>query len=452
MKRSLRDSDLQQSLFEEKALFAQSANSTSMSIVIDPYISELDGVSTTKRGANEQNGVHAWHPYYAGYAEKFVDDTLTMLVQEHDTILDPWNGSGTTTLVAQKRGYRAIGIEINPVMAIHSMAKNLKLVSCESDIIVRTNRILSEDLGGDDSGSQPSEDLDRWVPSVALRTLRKIKVALLKTPATSGNHSEQAFFLSALFQTLREIGKFGNRSNPTWIKPGELVNEMSARQVITHFRAKIHCMLADLSSGVTKSIEASPRIIVGDSRRIPLAENSVDLVITSPPYCTRIDYAYATLPELLLLGYTEKGGVDAFRRLTMGAPVIVNKRLTLQPAWGIRCARFLNSVSEHTSKASKSYYLPNYLQYFSDAELSLRELKRVLKAGGRCVIVVQSSYYKNIELPLGEIFIEMARELGFQAEIGRREVVRRHMAHINTKSNQYLTNKVYHEDAVLLRH
>jgi ubiquinone/menaquinone biosynthesis C-methylase UbiE len=117
-------------------------------------------------------------------------------------------------------------------------------------------------------------------------------------------------------------------------------------------------------------------------------------------------------------------------------------------SWGQLCNDFLQAVKKHNSKASQSYYLPIYSQYFQDAERSLREIKRVLKPGGRGVIVVQSSYYKEVELPLGDIYIEMSQELGLEAELGRREVIRQHMAHINTKSSKYVKEKVYYEDAI----
>jgi len=66
----------------------------------------------------------------------------------------------------------------------------------------------------------------------------------------------------------------------------------------------------------------------------------------------------------------------------------------------------------------------------------------------KAAIVVQSSYYKELEIPLGEICVEMAQALGAHAEVGRREVVKQHMAHINTKSSEYARNKVYYEDVV----
>jgi len=79
---------------------------------------------------------------------------------------------------------------------------------------------------------------------------------------------------------------------------------------------------------------------------------------------------------------------------------------------------------------------------------ALEEIKRVLKPGGKGVLVVQSSYFKDIAIPLGEICGEMARNRGLSAETVYCEEVRGHMAHVNTKSSQYKNNKTYSEDFV----
>ena len=134
----------------------------------------------------------------------------------------------------------------------------------------------------------------------------------------------------------------------------------------------------------------------------------------------------------------------------MGAPVIVDKTITVNPRWGDACNSFLESVTNHKSKAAVSYYLPNYLQYFRDAELSLRSIYNVLRSGGKALVVVQSSYYKEIELSLGQMYMEMAADIGMVGEVAKRETVKQHMAHVNTKSQKYVPNKVYYEDTLLL--
>src|SRR5437764_1350405 len=50
------------------------------------------------------------YPYYAGFSEAFVASMLDrMEVVENSRVLDPWNGSGTTTLIASMRGASSVG-------------------------------------------------------------------------------------------------------------------------------------------------------------------------------------------------------------------------------------------------------------------------------------------------------------------------------------------------------
>ncbi len=428
----------------------------------------LADVHTSKRGERERRDVYAWHPYYAGYAEQFVSDVLSLLAKPEDLVLDPWNGSGTTTLAAQRRGFRSIGIDINPVMTLHAQAKNLRFPHLADDVLTEAQNLITTARQLVKNGPARLGDITEWVyaePLTALLALRDAIREMANCPIpdfvraslcqeakhTRHPSKKKAFFFSALFQVLREVGRFSRGSNPTWLILDDQATSTPVDAVYALFFETVKRMLADLKAAAWDVDEpADYWVMTGDSRTLHLVDGSIDLIVTSPPYCTRIDYAFATKPELLLLDSKEKD-IDALRRDTMGAPVIVDKSIVPRQVWGTICNDFLDAVARHPSKASKSYYLPTYLQYFQDAELSLREIKRVLKEERQAVVVVQSSYYKEVELPLGEIYVQMARRLGFDAEIGRREAVHQHMAHVNTKSQRYVKNKVYYEDVVLLR-
>ena len=90
------------------------------------------------------------------------------------------------------------------------------------------------------------------------------------------------------------------------------------------------------------------------------------------------------------------------------------------------------------------------LQYFKNAELSLREIIRVLKPNSKALIVVQSSYFKEHKINLGEIYVENCKNLGVKSKIISREIIRSHLAHVNTKSNRYKKKKFYLEDVVCI--
>ena len=132
----------------------------------------------------------------------------------------------------------------------------------------------------------------------------------------------------------------------------------------------------------------------------------------------------------------------------MGALVIVDKNIFANKVWGNYCNLILKNVEGHSSKAAKSYYHTNMLQYFRDAEESIREILRVLKSGSKALIVVQSSYFKELEIDLSKIYLEIAINLGADANIAFKEIVRGHMAHVNKKSNEYKSNKIFFESVV----
>lgn len=437
--------------------------------LLEDLPTSLRDAHTPKRGKRERQGVHRWHPYYAGYAEQFVADALDVLAAPGDLVLDPWNGSGTTTYIAQRKGYPSLGVEINPIMTIHAQAKTLSLPSRTVHIRQQTTTIIDRARGKLTNHALDSQAIRDWVPTEPLTALLALRSAIYECTPTApppafirpvlppsqqqstGPTPLQAFYLSALFQTLRKVGKFEKGSNPTWLVINDTVTSTPAEKVLAIFKQRVSQMLTDLQKARATSPEpiAATWNLQGNAKALPIAAASVDAIITSPPYCTRIDYAVSTKPELLLLGKAEMG-VDTLRRATMGAPVIVDKTLTPHEDWGATCRAVLEQIRDHSSKASRSYYYPIFVQYFTDAVAALQEIKRVLKPNASAAVVVQSSYYKEVEVPLGEIYTEMGQHLGLTAEIARREVIRQHFAHINTPSREYVQKKVYHEDVVRL--
>src|SRR5204862_8362818 len=103
---------------------------------------------------------------------------------------------------------------------------------------------------------------------------------------------------------------------------------------------------------------------------------------------------------------------DYLRRSLIGTSTVSKTPLDVRAEWGPTCLQFLQKMYEHPSKASKTYYHKNHLQYFHSVHRSLGELSRVLKTNGKCILVVQDSYYKELHNDLPSIFVEMAQYHG----------------------------------------
>ncbi len=423
-----------------------------------------DYLVSAKRTNNERQGVHQWHPYYAGYAERFVDSAIDYLnLNTSKLILDPWNGSGTTALVAARHRIRSIGLDVNPVMNIFSMSKAGVILNNKTLIIEIAGEITKSLISSPYKILNDDPLLDFMSPSLCsgVKTLYElidscevplpklkhgIKNTLKKTTKDHQNPLRD-FLVTSLFIAARQTAGYKGGSNPTWVKTLEHKPVIRKNSLANVFLKKVQEMMNDISNAYIRPCnEVEHLAIRGDSREIPLKDYSVDAVITSPPYLTRVDYAMSTRPELLIIG--DEINLRQTRELTMGAPVIVDKTIQANPLWGESCNILLNVVENHSTKASRSYYLPNMLQYFRDAEFSLKEIVRVMKDGGKALVVVQSSYFKEHEIPLGKIYIEMCEELPVKASIVYRDTVRGHMAHVNTKSTQYKKNKVFYEDVI----
>ncbi len=251
-----------------------------------------------------------------------------------------------------------------------------------------------------------------------------------------------AFFYVALFKTVRAFVEPTFRSQPMWVKQAQSAEERlnpNKQEVLAKFQENV-TILSDYMK--TKNLkegihESQSNLDIASADRLPLKSNVADAVITSPPYCTRIDYAIATLPELAVLGFRDHESLRRLRDSTTGTPTILKKIQPVKEEWGDKCVHFLRTVESHKTRAAKWYYLKFFVQYFASLHSSLAEIDRVLKPRAKCVIVVQDSFFKDVHNNLPLITSEMAKNIGWQLIYEVPFSVKHNFAFSNTFSKQY---------------
>ena len=72
------------------------------------------------QGGESCDPVDSWYRYYAGYSAGFVEQALKESAEAAQLVLDPWNGTGTTTVVAASMNVRAVGFDVNPALVVVS--------------------------------------------------------------------------------------------------------------------------------------------------------------------------------------------------------------------------------------------------------------------------------------------------------------------------------------------
>lgn len=405
-----------------------------------------------------------YYRYLAGYTEEFVDDVLTHLeVPSGGLVVDPWNGAGTTTVAAAAAGLNATGFDINPVAVLIGRARltgsdvTASLVPIAVEICERARSL--------DFNADKDDLLGSWFGPTSTHRLRAIERAthcvlvdpdggLGQGPVDVDDHVSAlaSLFYVALFRTVRLFVTRFVASNPSWIKGAVGPRLGLTRQEIeTAFVQSVR--LSDPHVGQMQlpgaQHEVRTAVRVASSRQLPLPVAAVDAIVSSPPYCTRLDYVKSTLPELAILRFSSQE-VRELRDRMIGTPTVQGGDPSLSRPWGRKTSSVLRAIREHDSKASKTYYNKYFSQYFAGMWDSLLEIQRVVKPGGTAVLVVQDSFYKDVHVDLPGLIGSMAAEAGWAGWERHDFPVPRTMASIHPGARAYRSSFRAVESAVLL--
>lgn len=385
-----------------------------------------------------------WYQYYAGYSTTFASEVLDQLgIPPAGTVLDPWNGSGTTTSVAHSLGFGSIGLDLNPALVVVGRARLL------SSDLVQSIRAIAEDLVAhasvDGVHSEPAQDpLSIWLGPKTAAQVRRLEsvtnkvlvggdVSASSHPRNVGEVSSlAALFYVAIFAVVRSLVADAYATNPTWVSTAVKRRRRASHQTIdSMFLGAVDRLTTRLGSKPAGLSNTLAVINEATSTALPLDDNSIDAVLTSPPYATRIDYVKATLPELAVLGYG-KDAIRSLRNRMIGTPTITGLVATGSQVVP-RAQAFLGAVSDHPSKASSTYYLTFFKQYLDGIQASISELTRVARPHSRLAMVVQDSYYKEVHLDLAAIVGEVLDAAGW-TPIGRYDFRHRARSAINPRA------------------
>ncbi|MQR00986.1 DNA methyltransferase [Glaciimonas soli] len=407
-------------------------------------------------------------PYYAGYSSSFALNVLKSLSLDKDAlVLDPWNGSGTTTNAANSLGYKAVGFDLNPAMVVVAKANAVSYADAPS--LPHLARLLVDRAQVHKMFDSAADPLRVWLTPQSATHIRALELEINRALVSFDRYASlkeasvlneisalAAFFYLALFRTTRRLLRDFVPTNPTWTKiPRSTLNRKrpSASLIAETFISEVQSLSVKIfSQKQVKTKKVIPIALqMGNAEDIKLADSSADAVISSPPYCTRIDYAVATAIELAVLGLSTSE-FDSLRRSLTGTSTVTKEPKALNPSWGPTCLTFLDAVYDHSSVASSTYYFKNHLQYFASLSRSLSEVGRVLARNGTCVLVVQDSYYKDVYNNVPQIVCEMASNSGLELVHRGDFHSKRSMAGINPKARMYVANRTSTESVLYFRH
>lgn len=401
--------------------------------------------------------VDSWYRYYAGYSAGFVEQALKESARTARLVLDPWNGTGTTTVVAASKNVAAIGFDVNPALVVVARARLLgagvwaSIDPLADDVVAHATRVV-----------RVNDPLRFWFTPRAAGSIRGLQQSVHRLLVDSGTASQPvyetasgmstlaAFFYTVLFRTVRVLIATRSGTNPTWWKRLDEADRLnpSLRDIVNQFRASA----TELAAGLHRDNfdgGVDVRVGIGDSRCIQLEESTVDVVVGSPPYCTRIDYGVATRPELAVLGAGEDD-IRVLRNRMVGTPTMTGEHGN-PSQWGPTASAFLAGVAGHASKGSGGYYTNYFRQYYAGMWCSLAELRRVMRDSASAFLVVQDNYYKDLHNDTTKILSEMAITHGFRSAVRHDFPVMRNRASMHPRARQYRTTAPAVESILVLQ-
>ena len=400
-----------------------------------------------------------WYPYYAGFTERFVGAVISKHFADTISVVDPWSGSGTTTLVCARSGIPSTGLDVNPALTVIARAR-LTPHYCQQDIPQLANRIMkaARDLVVESNTKDP---LCRWMRAEAVCRVRAIQEAihlLMATDARLPDRGDVAslvddwselvcFFYSALFAAVRDLlGQF-RTTNPMWLK-----NPLSERSKIdiswctltNSYIEHINYLKERLKLDIDANSLRYATLHTASANSLNFPDGHFGGALTSPPYATRVDYVMGTLPELAVLDL-DADLLQQLRKQTTGSPVVsgVCTKFEYSEIASEYAQSLLDVIEKHPSKGSRRYYLPWMRNYIVGLQAGISEIVRTVHPAGVICIVVQDSYYKAVPISLQRIVIETLSQLGrslddrsdFAATTLRSRMNPRSRRHLATRRN-----------------
>jgi DNA modification methylase len=404
---------------------------------------------------------HDLHSFPAKFPPQLPHAFITNLTAPGDIVLDPMMGSGTTILEAFLTGRQGLGFDIDPLARLIARVKttildpglliklNQRLYLCATEM-VRMKKVELDKRLAERWNKQTREFVGYWFTKETQREL----LALVNEIEKIDNPDARAFFevvLSAIIITKSggvsmafDLGHTRpHRAKVVYDKAGnvilgqELVNDPSPR--IQFLTKKLRSPLEEwirrfeqnLKSIKEQKAGSIPTIIDdGDAQALPIDDNSVHLVVTSPPYASNaIDYMRAHKFSLVWLGYDVDMLTDLRREYIGGQSVKGISYEELPP----KTCRVIQKISKKDE--AKGLVLH---RYYSEMLRVLQEMYRVLKCNASAIVVVGSSTMRGISTQTELCLAEIGESIGFEIpEIGVRNLDRdRRMLPAANESNQ----------------
>lgn len=352
---------------------------------------------------------HAIHSYPAMMMPRIARNVIQEYATSESIVLDPYMGSGTTLLEGMVENVRkVIGFDLNPLAVLISTAKttkfNLEDIKREMDNLDYHLSVLS-------NYEHPSFTiLESWFKQENIDELARLKAVI-----NNIEDSDVRLFFSLVFsETVRHVS-FTRNGEFKLYKIPESKRGSHNPDAIAVFSQKLQSVYATVKDFYENTTflnsQTDVTIMNAAITDSDVKPNSIDLVVTSPPYgdsnttvaygqFSRLANEWLDFPEPISLDRRLMGGVKA-------KEVVKFDIAELDDA--------ISMINEK-EKLEKNKRVPSVVSFYKDYEESIEKVAEVVKHGGVVAYLVGNRRVRDVELQTDIITAKMFEKFGFTHE------------------------------------
>lgn len=370
--------------------------------------------------------IHRWYRYTAGFSAQWAEETIAQEYNKANRpseymVLDPFAGSGTAMLAADQVGVSSVGFESHPL--VNKIAATKLAWDTDPESFAKKAKSIAQ------LALTINEPIYKY-PAIVLKcydeeNLREIDKLRKALERTKDDTPEYKLAWLAFICILRSSSHAGTA---TWqyVLPNKSKSKVSA--AIKAYIHQVDMMANDLIVTQNSGAVKLSKIVNQDSRTYNEGfVDTIDLVITSPPYANNYDYADATRLELSVLGDIEGWGdlQDVIRPgLVRSCSQMVSKETShtfefledpiLEPIHDEIVDVCLKMKEEKEKHGGKKNYYTMIALYFLDLAQIFKNLRAYCKDGsGICYVIGDSAPY-GIYVPVDRWLGTLAQSVGFK--------------------------------------
>lgn len=370
---------------------------------------------------------HGFHKYPAKFIPQIPKWAIEKYLkgQKSKTVLDPFCGSGTTLIEGLLAGHNVIGIDIDPLSALISKVKTNVIDIAELNKI--SDWLIGQIKRAKKGKFKPEcETIEHWFSKETIHKLSTIRTLIDEISSKFGYHKKiidiHDFLLVCFSSIIRRVSNADNETQKTYVShtknktPEEPLNLFISQ--LQFFKERI----ADYSEITNPKLKN--RIIcsssTGSLQKI-LKGETIDLVVTSPPYIKAIDYLYNQMVELFWIGdlfdLQTQTKQNQKKNQYIGTKHIHKKEFSEYNPFNtiIGLERLDRNLQEVYTTDKKNGHKHSYVafKYFTDMEKHFVEFSKCLEKRVHYVLVVGESSVSNVFFDTAYFLSEIAERNGF---------------------------------------